>query len=869
MSYMNRRGAISRDEAQNGLTMDWDETTSSSPRPKRDWKRAVLVFGLGLLSWVATYVGLLELIEANMGDLPLLHKVIIGFSVAMLMVMVVWLLDQIFSDIAWTTRLIYVGGYVFLTLISVGFGFGFYWKVLESRGESSRSAEAAVGQVQNALHAAVTRLEQLQSTLDSLNLLSTQKAELERTSGTSCPNSRPGDGPRRQLRDDDAARFKFSADFVKGRVGSVKSELAALNGDLAKVVSADQSTFDAATGTRNEFMRGLNRRLDMTVTGFNAFRSDPQLRQMRADLNDRADRTTFPDSKGGTFACPDSQLATALRGVVRAIDELPVVSKPKIAAVEGSEAVVEAFRRLGATFYGAVSFRLPPSPEELRELQKKAIQSVENSASLQARPSFSTDGAGLSRRDYIPLSIALFVDLCLLLVSIKRPVSPLDRLVPKMRDAEQGPVIQILSRFNEIHRDKEIRENFEVFRHVVFDFHGDYYAAVPLNTPYRPNPRNDRQRQGYGVSDAEQLLQEAHLLSNLFASFEKERIFTRVLSPLLSTGTIQKRLRRQGSKFANAEAFRVYRFRDGAWSEIILGAVMGAAKRVEAEKRRRRVEDRIFSEMRGPTLHPHPPVHGRMAGGPLGETSRPATRGEPDDPQSLSPATDAMAGEAASRHHPQAAAPANDRVRSATGYASPAHANSNTEPPARPSSQPRPENVVIHPAMSRPVQQSGPERGAELSPMRPNVPPLTGTAAEASVEARDDAEPTRQATGPATPAEPTVTVSATRESISYKLPMSEARLPMSLAGSGRRAVVAENIVAADADTPSAPSLPPPLPAAPASATGETSPAAADTHQSPGPAAISHDRQPSENPREAPVDDVQTLARRFGPVVREG
>ncbi len=33
---------------------------------------------------VATYVGMLELIKSNMGDLPLVHKIIIGFSVAML-----------------------------------------------------------------------------------------------------------------------------------------------------------------------------------------------------------------------------------------------------------------------------------------------------------------------------------------------------------------------------------------------------------------------------------------------------------------------------------------------------------------------------------------------------------------------------------------------------------------------------------------------------------------------------------------------------------------------------------------------------------------------------------------------------------------
>ena len=83
---------------------------------------------------MATYVGMLELIEANLGDLPLIHKIIIGFSVAMLMTMIIWLLDKMFSPTDGFTRACYIAGYLFLSVISVGFGFGFYWKVLESRG---------------------------------------------------------------------------------------------------------------------------------------------------------------------------------------------------------------------------------------------------------------------------------------------------------------------------------------------------------------------------------------------------------------------------------------------------------------------------------------------------------------------------------------------------------------------------------------------------------------------------------------------------------------------------------------------------------------------------------------------------------------
>ena len=164
--------------------------------------------------------------------------------------------------------------------------------------------------------------------------------------------------------------------------------------------------------------------------------------------------------------------------------------------------------------------------------------------------------------------------------------------MPKMREAERGPVIEILSRFNEIHRDQGIRENFELFRHVVFDVAGAYYVAVPLDAP--PHLDHDTR---------EALRVEAQLLANLFTSFEQDRIFRRTWTPF--TKTVQLKLRRQGSKFAESEAFRIYRFRDGAWSEIILGAVMGAARRAEAAVERQRIEDSLRAPME-PTFGPMP-----------------------------------------------------------------------------------------------------------------------------------------------------------------------------------------------------------------------------------------------------------------------
>jgi hypothetical protein len=587
-----RRGATQGDRAS-ASGRHWLD----APSPDRDHKRLLLLICLGALSWVATYVGMMELIEANLGELPLTYKLIVAFSCAMLMTMILWLLDKIFAPADFATRVCYIAGYLFLSGISVGFGFGFYWKILESRGVASRSAERAITQVQNELFAATTRLTQLQSTLDQLTAISSDKAALERTSGRTCPNSGPGDGPRRKMRDDDAARFKFAADFVRQRIGTIKSDMASLDGELEKIVTDNPSLIDPKTGNRNEFLRSLGRRLDLTVTGFNAFRSDPQLRQIRVDLGERAETSTFSDGRGGHLSCPDPQLQTALRGVTRAIEQLPELQQPRIAAVEGPEATIEAFRRLSTTVFGFLSLNEPASADSRSGRSASTLTDRTQTAARTLEPG---ESASLGKRDYVPLGVAIFVDICLLLVSIGRPINGFLHLERDIRLAESGPVLPILARFHNIHSDDDAVKYFEVFREVIFDANGQYYVAVPLRIPEGAEHRAERER-------------EAHRLANLCYALEGKGILKRPRRAL-GTAYVVRQLQRRGSKFVRCygdirppryvrgwqtvrslwaatpfvekPAFKIYRFKKGAWPEMILQAVMRAARDNEVGKER-------------------------------------------------------------------------------------------------------------------------------------------------------------------------------------------------------------------------------------------------------------------------------------------
>jgi hypothetical protein len=385
-------------------------------------KTLLLVAGLGALSWIATYVGMVELIAANMGALALSAKIMVGCSVTLLTITIIYLLDTMFSPIHGLSRACVAASYLLLSIVSVSFGFAFYCKILEYRSLASRAA-SSVAQAQTSLFGAAMRLKRLEEALLSLSATA-----IERSSGKSCPNGSLGYGARRKMRDEDAARFKSTADFVKGRIGAITADMTALQADMQSIIKDGRIVIDPRRGNGNDVLRSLGSRLEPTVAGFNALRSDVQLRQIRSELAIRVDKKApagrTPAGRIDTvIACPDPQLDTALRDAVRAIDQLPELESPKIAAVDGSQATIAAFRRLTTSAFDGLSFLPLPSADKRRELQKKTAQALAGyGLTGQAQSTLGRAQGGLVKSDNVPLALAVLVDLCLLLVSMGRPL---------------------------------------------------------------------------------------------------------------------------------------------------------------------------------------------------------------------------------------------------------------------------------------------------------------------------------------------------------------------------------------------------------------------------------------------------------------
>jgi hypothetical protein len=555
------------------------------PIKRRDvsWMWVLLLAGLSLLAWISTYTGIMELIAASSGDIGYAASIAVGFAVFMLQLMILYILDALFSgQLRWWLWPLYIAGYVILFLISVGFAFGFYWKYLEAGNVTTQSAESSILQVQQDLQVGTSRLEQLQTTFTSLARISTEKAETERASGGTCPGSRAGEGPRRRLREADAQRFTFANDFIAQRVNGVKTDFTDLNGDLQKILHKDPSVTDPLTGSRGAYLGELNRKLGLVATRFNALKDDPQLLQLRDEFRTRSEQTSFPDDRGGTFICPDQQLRSALNGVVRAIEQLPQLNPPEVRAYEGSEAVIEAFRRLtnsgvGWVQQGASAISGAPAP------------AVEN---------------GLTQRDWIPLIIAIFVDICILLVSVNRPFGPFFQLSRSMEQARQGGMSDYLETFYKVFQnqfDPDRRPSSAAviapIQDVVFDHRGSYYAAVPLD--FREEDYREWLKQRTGPSAAEAIFQAtserplevSRYITSVFATLEGSDFVKLADADIekMDVELIKKKLDQQGSVYAQADAFRLYKFRRNAWAQILLQSV-GSGASVEEKVAKRRTQ---------------------------------------------------------------------------------------------------------------------------------------------------------------------------------------------------------------------------------------------------------------------------------------
>jgi hypothetical protein len=498
-----------------------------------------LMAGLGVAAWYATFDGMRQLIEANSGSLDFVTKGAIGFTVSLLTLMIIFILNEFFKPKPVWLLLLCIAGYILLLLISVGFGFGFYWKLINSKVVATEEASAAITQVQDALVQGQERLAQVQQALKQLAETSSRKATQEVNEGGTCPDNRQArPGPRRDMRDDDAKNFGDAAMLMGSRIDTVKQGIDELSPDLKLIqtgVNKDPETGRSlldADGTRNSFLRSVDSKVSSTVARYEALRTDPMLDGLKKQFEERAKKEVFT-YRGTTFHCPaDDKLKSDLSNVASAINKLPAIQNPGIKAVEGSEATIQAFQRLTTTFLALVTtFKLPPSPEELKELKKRRIEAADRANQGKTQPDKEKeDQPGMSKRDLIPFMAAIGVDFCLFLIAMSKPFDSFGQLKSEVMEQEHGQIARALSQILE----SSNAYPHKFYRNHVFKHWGDFYVAIPRNLQN-------------GSAD----------VAVAFAAMEDLRFMEEM--PVTYHMRVQAKLKTQGSDFGGDRDFIVYR----------------------------------------------------------------------------------------------------------------------------------------------------------------------------------------------------------------------------------------------------------------------------------------------------------------------
>ena len=553
-----------------------------------------------VLSWASTYSGIYDFLigssripESNSSHIMVMVGV--GLLVALLQFMIIFVLN-LFFDLKMRKYILLLSPivvlfYAFFTSISIGFGFGFWWKIFGAPQTIKQEMEGAISHVQYILGKRQKELDNIKVNLRTLSNYSAKMASQENSKGGTCRDDRgsvstSGDGPRKYLRNNDAQKFMVYSNIIASAITKLNKNIQSLEKSLDKIRRDDVSTRDKK-GEHTVFISKLNNGLERFIRELNDWPKSTKIKDIREKLFIRSSqirfkRTVGTTSKiGKTFICYDTdngRLKDLIKGVVMALDQFPQTKRPpKIPYLEGSQAVVESFARLKATAMGIFTGDYPPSPSEFRKLRKDAQKNGK---------SIKYVSSGIGRDDLIPLLLAIFIDLCIFLISMYRGFTkdnkPASKELIKKLNGAYGRHMEKIPNA----KDRETPLMAVIFQRINAD-----YAAVPQDFTSSPN-KDYPQKIGRSVpkwvnpnsssspskskKDKETPkvdLCEAPYIEAAYQIFERENFVYRIgwfgrLVRGITKKTVSRKLKAKGSKYESAASFVIYKFYRGAYSDI-------------------------------------------------------------------------------------------------------------------------------------------------------------------------------------------------------------------------------------------------------------------------------------------------------------
>ncbi len=490
---------------------------------RRLTSRGLLIIGLSLVHLWATFDGMRELIPqagiklddfSTFFTVPALALILV---VSMLTAMIVFTLHLMFSDHATKFfRASAVVVYLFLEVVSVGLGFGFYWKVLNSTESVFSNVGVAEGVVESAFTRVSRDISSAAQVLATAASYSRAKSQEETTKGNTCLPLRSGGGcgPICNLRKTDADNAEQWNSLIKDRVTNLNRDIQTLKERAGK---ASKSIKGASQDEAVRSIQQLNSQIAAVTTDINRLSGDPNIKAIAQQMAERAARQDHPaggspakgaKGGGGTFRCIDPVLSGHLTRASEALQSLPQIKHvPQVAAEIGSEATKAAFFRLLAWLGSCAT----------GDCKIAANHGIDPITGQQVGQD------GLTQKDLLALVIAIAIDVCLLFATGY-----------KDRPSKSSRLVEMFNQFDEKH---DVGLAWRLLGDVHLRTMQGHYVAIP-------DTRNDKSA-GFNHLNA------------FFDILEANREVSRAW--LMWPGRVKKRYaKRQQEELSKYEAFNVY-----------------------------------------------------------------------------------------------------------------------------------------------------------------------------------------------------------------------------------------------------------------------------------------------------------------------
>ncbi|MFT4252459.1 MAG: hypothetical protein QM608_08245, partial [Caulobacter sp.] len=309
--------------------------------------RKALLRAFLIVSAFATAMGLKDLISGGV-DAPPVIELVGGMAMAACVVLFMYLsLETVLRDPRPLWKIIAAFAYVFFMLWSVGFGFGFYWKMCSASDVAERQAVAMKEGLQRSLDQSIFRLKGIDAAANDLTLLAKGRTEKERA-GNGCDNvvSLPGEGPLFNIRASINQSIETQQSSLKSVIDlpGLKAEVETTQRQIAGILSAQhvgqaglKRNIDQARGLANGAISKVNASIGTTRDYAPRYAGlAEELRKGRQD---------------GASVCRDTELARGLDIMaekLRTTQDIPPITDETFKINLGADATRAAFDRIWA-----------------------------------------------------------------------------------------------------------------------------------------------------------------------------------------------------------------------------------------------------------------------------------------------------------------------------------------------------------------------------------------------------------------------------------------------------------------------------------------------------------------------------------------